>query len=393
MLIIQSCTTIMKPFAGSSKYDPEEIDQLSEGAKLLLERSKLADGVYGHDYHMHLVGNGRQYGTYVHPKKFKFWNLKEYLVLQSIRSASRVEDLEKVDVQYLARLIALIKYNPIKVKHQLLAFDHYYHEDGTKDLDKSEFYISNERVVELAKEFPDYFDATISVHPYRKDAIKELEKWGKQGIRFIKWLPNAHGMDPMSPLCDEYYKTMKKYNMVIISHVGAERTVSDEHQHLANPLRFRRPLDMGVKIVMAHCASLGDNKDIDDPDSSEPVSNFDLFMRLMKEKKYEGLLFADISATTFSNRIPKAITHILADKSIHHRLLNASDYPIPAINVVIQLGALVRHGLITEGERKYLKEIFNYNPLLFSFVLKRTLKTPGTNEGFPESVFMENKDL
>ena len=36
-------------------------------------------------------------------------------------------------------------------------------------------------------------------------------------------------------------------------------------------------------------------------------SNFDLFMRLMDEKRYEGLLFGEISATTQRNRLPRQL--------------------------------------------------------------------------------------
>jgi hypothetical protein len=40
-----------------------------------------------------------------------------------------------------------------------------------------------------------------------------------------------------------------------------------------------------------------------------------------------------------------------------------------------------------------LNEIYHYNPLLFDFVLKRTLKLPGTNKRLPPSVFMVNAQL
>jgi len=40
-----------------------------------------------------------------------------------------------------------------------------------------------------------------------------------------------------------------------------------------------------------------------------------------------------------------------------------------------------------------LKEIYDYNPLLFDFVLKRSLKLPGTTRSFPASIFMTNLAL
>ena len=44
-------------------------------------------------------------------------------------------------------------------------------------------------------------------------------------------------------------------------------------------------------------------------------------------------------------------------------------------------------------EAASLKEIYDYNPLLFDFVLKRRLRLPGTSRRFPATVFMTNSGL
>src|SRR6185295_3090714 len=106
--------------------------------------------------------------------------------------------------------------------------------------------------------------------------------------------------------------------------------------------------------------------------------NFDLFLRLMGEKRYEDLLFADISAMTQFNRSGVPLQTILAREDLHARLVNGSDYPLPAINVLIRTRSLVKQGYITTDERSSLNEIYHYNPLLFDFALKRTLKLPNT---------------
>jgi hypothetical protein len=74
-------------------------------------------------------------------------------------------------------------------------------------------------------------------------------------------------------------------------------------------------------------------------------------------------------------------------------LVNGSDYPLPAINVLIRTGALVKQGYITSEERVCLNEIYDYNPLLFDFVLKRAIKVPGTEQRLPASIFMTNPAL
>ena len=113
----------------------------------------------------------------------------------------------------------------------------------------------------------------------------------------------------------------------------------------------------------------------------------------MDEKRYEGLVFGEISAMTQFNRIGKPLQTILAREDLHKRLVNGSDYPLPAVNILIRTKPLVKHGYLTSAEGESLKEIYNYNPLLFDFVLKRTLKHPRTSKRFPASVFMVNPSL
>jgi hypothetical protein len=143
---------------------------------------------------------------------------------------------------------------------------------------------------------------------------------------------------------------------------------------------------------VAHCAGLGENEDLDDPERKR-IPNFDLFMRLMDDKRYEGLVFADISAMTQFNRIGKPLTTILSREDLQERLVNGSDYPLPAINVLIRTSPLVKQGYLTPEERLCLQEIYNYNPLLFDFALKRSMKLPGTQKRLPASVFMTNAAL
>jgi len=75
------------------------------------------------------------------------------------------------------------------------------------------------------------------------------------------------------------------------------------------------------------------------------------------------------------------------------RLVNGSDYPLPAVDILIWTRPLVKQGYINSSEGESLKEIYDYNPLLFDFVLKRTLKVPGTSNGFLAFVFMTNPSL
>ena len=133
----------------------------------------------------------------------------------------------------------------------------------------------------LPQRHPELFVPNISVNPYRPDAITELEKWAKRGARVVKWLPNAMGIDPSDPKCDPFYQKMKELDLILLSHGGEEKAVeAEEDQKLGNPLLLRRALDHGVKVIVAHCAGLGTNEDLDSKDREQraqfrSVSAFD----------------------------------------------------------------------------------------------------------------------
>jgi predicted TIM-barrel fold metal-dependent hydrolase len=302
-------------------------------------------------------------------------------------SSAGIEDERRGDAQFVERLASLVSNIANHGKHRILAFDKHYRRDGSVDLAKTEFYVPNEYVFELAGRHAEMFVPNISVNPYRPDAVLELEKWAMRGARIVKWLPNAMGINPADPQCDPFYEKMKALGLVLLSHGGEEKAVeAEEDQKLGNPLLLRRALDHGVKVIVAHCAGLGTNEDLDDKERKH-VDNFDLFMRLMDDKRYEGLVFGETSAMTQFNRAGRPLRTILEREDLHDRLVNGSDYPLPAVNMLIRMRPLVRRGYITADEGDSLKEIYQYNPLLFDFTLKRSLKHPETRRRLPASVF------
>lgn len=381
---------------GAFRHKPEELhESLSDKAADLVKRAfDNIDSERLIDHHTHVagIGNGTS-NSFVNPKMRTWAHPFHHLKFKVYLSAAGVEDLDQADRQLIQRLVNLVKHISHHGKHRLLAFDKNYLPDGTVNLSKTEFYVPNEYVFDLAEQYPDLFVPNISVNPYRPDALEELEKWARRGARVVKWLPNAMGIDPSDQRCDSFYQKMKQLDLILLSHGGEEKAVeAKEDQKLGNPLLLRRALDHGVKVIIAHCAGLGTNEDLDDPEK-RLVSNFDLFIRLMNEKRYEGLVFGDISAMTQFNRIGKPLTTILAREDLHERIVNGSDYPLPAINILIRTKSLVKYGYIDDEERSSLNEIYDYNPLLFDFVLKRAIRVPGSNKKLPPSAFMMNPAL
>jgi mannonate dehydratase len=264
----------------------------------------------------------------------------------------------------------------------LLAFDYFHDEQGNRVPEASAFYTPNTYAAELARKHPDRFEWIASIHPYRGDAIAALQTAAAQGARAVKWLPPAQGMDPASPQCDPFYEAAAELNIPILVHAGAEAAVHGGNtEDFGNPLRLRRPLEHGVRVIVAHCASLGSGPDLDSGPEGASVPSFELFSRMMDEARYEGLLYGEISAVTQINRVNNALEALLRRDDWHPRLLNGSDYPLPGILPLFSLRQLERSGYIRADEAETLSAIRNYNPLLFDFVLKRTLRVDGKSFG------------
>ena len=339
------------------------------------------------DVHVHALGLGQDGdGTSVNPEKLSAMHPFKRLETGLYLKATGVTDMASFDHDYLEILVARARAFPRPLKLYLLALDRAYQADGSPDPARTEFYVPNDYVFAAAGKHPDLIVPVVSIHPARKDALQELEACAAKGARLLKWLPNAQNIDPADPRYDAFYRRLRELGVGLLTHAGEEKAVAvKDAQALGNPLRLRRPLDLGVTVIVAHCASLGRNADLDHP--GQTAANFDLFLRLMDEPKYRGQLFGDLSAITQINRLPTPLQTLLARPDLDGRLLNGSDYPLPGINLVIWTRRLVAMKLITPGERRALNEIWQRNPLLFDFVLKRTLKDPKTGRRWPGSLF------
>lgn len=357
---------------------PRAVSALSPAAKQIVDDSfRGIDRSRVWDVHAHVVGMGvGGTGCLVSDAMQSHLRPLQRLRFDMFMAASGVRDLERADAEYVERLAELARLANADGRVLLMAFDAHVREDGTQDRSRSTFFVPDAYVASLARRNP-LFGFVASVHPYRRDAVERLEAAAAAGAVAVKWLPNAMGIDPMSKRCDAYYDALNRLQLVLMSHTGAEQAVhAEEAQELGNPLRLRRALDKGTRVVAAHCATLGSHRDLDAP-TGAPVPAFDLFLRLMARSEYRGLLFGDISATTLRNREPGPLRTLLSSVDLHPRLLHGSDYPVIAVDPVISLSQLRGRGLLDDGDVSPLREIFEANSLLFDFVLKRRLRVLG----------------
>lgn len=290
-----------------------------------------------------------------------------------------------IDRAYAARLKALADDYPPGARVLLLALDGFHDEAGRADPARTHVWVGNDYCAAVAEAAPERFLWAASIHPYRKDAVAELARVQARGARAVKWIPSAQGIDPASPKCDAFYDALAKAGPPLITHAGTERAAPGDDE-LGNPLKLRRALEHGVRVVVAHCASMGEGRDLDKGANGPAESNFNLFERLMDESRFAGKLFGDLSALTQRARagaLARVVERGATDWS--GRLLNGSDYPLPGIMPLFSTRGLADAGLIAGSAVEPLVRIRRHNPMLYDFVLKRLLRT--SNRFLPTNTF------
>lgn len=344
------------------------------------------------DCHVHLAGIGDGgSGIVVGPQLSSALHPLHYAQRLFYMNAGCAHEAPgKVDTAYIARLLNLCEAMPAGFKVMLFAFENFHDGQGAVHPEYSAFYVPNAWAASMAGEFPERFEWVASIHPYRKAAVDDLNAAISQGARAVKWLPAAMGMDPASTRCDAFYRVLAASGTPLIVHCGEEKAVKGgDSQAYGNPLRLRRALDAGVRVVVAHCASLGEDIDLDKGEHGPKRSSFELFLRLNGEERAEGRLYGDISAITQRNRKPAIIRQLLEREYLHERLLHGSDYPLPGVLPLTSLPALVRAGLLQADAVHDLEILREHNPLLFDLSLKRLLNWQG--HSFSPAVFQTRR--
>jgi mannonate dehydratase len=326
------------------------------------------------DTHVHLIGLGAGgTGCSVNPEMLDHLHPVKRFQFDVYMSGAGITDPATADADYVGRLLTLQRSRNPQGKLLLLAFDHYVSEDGTERPDLSPVYTPNDYAQRIADKH-EGFEACASIHPHRTDCVDRLDEVVASGARAIKWIPNAMGIDPASSRCDPFYRRMADLRLPLLTHGGKEYAVdASHHQEWGNPLRLRRALDAGVRVIVAHCASMGSFRDLDSGGERE-VTSFDLFMRLFTDPQYEANLLADISTLAHVHRGPRPLKELLKAPELHGRLLYGSDYPLPALRFLIVPGKLQLAGLLDDDDRRYCDRLFDVNPLLFDFAVARSLR-------------------
>ena len=252
------------------------------------------------DIHCHAAGIGAGgSGCQVGSRLRRSWKFKIYLRAFGVSVAELEQEGDQLVLHRIAGQLAASHSVDQAV---ILALDSVVDSSGRPLPEASELFIPNAFVAAGCRAHPNLLFGA-SVNPYRRDALDQLDAVTSGGAVLLKWLPSIQRIDPADRRFIPFYRRL---------------------------VELRLPLEEGVTVIAAHCASNGRN-------SSE--HNFARFLRLAAT--YPNL-HADISALTQINRLGH-LQKVLARPELHDRLHFGTDMPLPCTGLTspwFQLGRL-----------------------------------------------------
>ena len=233
----------------------------------------------------------------------------------------------------------------------VLAQDAVYRPSGSRDDAATHFYVSNDYVLQLARDCPKVWPGC-SINPIRRDAIAELERCQTAGCRLIKIHTAIQGVDPARREFDAFYRRAAELDVVLMFHTGYEHSCTVISQSFTDPGRLARALDHGGKIVAAHCGTCA----FFDPENY--YTNFVRMMELHDNLYGDTAIMASIIRWRSLWRLAEERPHVRA------RILHGSDYPFPPhrLPYVFRIGVFPpeRHNAFDLDLR--IKESFQFSP-------------------------------
>jgi predicted TIM-barrel fold metal-dependent hydrolase len=222
------------------------------------------------------------------------------------------------------RLVRTIDETPEIDAAVVLAFDAVYDAEGRADWANTHLYVTNDYAIELAARHRKVLFGA-SVHPYRKDAVAELERCVAAGAVLLKWLPVTQGIDPADKRCFPFYEALAHFKLPLLSHTGGEKSLPQLNDAVEDPMLLEPALRRGVTVIAAHCGTRSV------PFGRDYVPQF---MRLAREYEH---CYGDTSALNLPARW-HAYDAVLNDRVVRQKLIHGSDWPILSMPSPRQVG-------------------------------------------------------
>ncbi len=309
-------------FMSGCEFIRRKESDITDGQHRRNEQPSVRDKVI--DVHLHIGGIGNSSPCRM-SKKFLLSPAYLYMVVRSGISLDRLS--KDHDTALRATMIERLNNAPSVNYGVFLAFDSVYKENGEIDEENSNMVTPNNYVMDIARNNPKVLFGA-SVHPNRGSAKgrEELDRCIEGGAVLVKWIPNSQNFDPSNTNYKWFYKKLVDENLPLLCHTGPEHAVpveQSEFQELGDPRKLRLALDMGVKVIAAHCATSF---------FSWEKSYLDELSEMFDEREKRGWnLYADISAMCTLFRV--SIIDSVLKKIPHDRMVLGSDYPIPIDNM------------------------------------------------------------
>lgn len=264
------------------------------------------------DMHCHIAGIGAGgSGCFVSPKMRSNWRFNIYLRSFGVTRKEIEKNGDRLVADRISGSLAKSKYVSRAV---LLALDGVVGADGQLDTNRTEAYVPDEFVADMAARHTNLLFGA-SVNPYRADALTRLA-WAKtHGAVLVKWIPPLMEINPDDPKLIPFYQKMVELDLPLLSHTGREKSFSRADEELGDPQKLRLPLSLGVTVIAAHIAS---------SEKYQGERGPDRLARLMRE--YPNL-HADISALTQINK-PGCLKTALRKAEFSGRLVYGTDFPL-----------------------------------------------------------------
>jgi hypothetical protein len=263
------------------------------------------------DMHVHIVGNGS--GNTGCRLRISSWRRPMAMLMLrhvGLPLAALKGDLDRL---YAERLLELVRGSSLSAI-VILAQEQVYDDSGQALPDAGAFYVPNDYVLALAKRHPEFLPA-VSIHPVRADALEELERCLAGGAVMMKCLPNCQNINCNDRRFTAFWERMADAQLPLLAHTGGEHTLPVVRRDYSDPRTLTLPLECGVKVIAAHCAT---KSGLTDPEY------FGIFVEMTR--RFPNL-YGDNSAFT----VPIRGRHVLecAAGPLVERIVHGSDFPVP----------------------------------------------------------------
>lgn len=265
------------------------------------------------DVHVHLAGvPGDGQGFWISPTmrrslQFAFMRRVIGIDLRDPAAANRA---------FADRVVALAENSQELDGIGLLAMDGAYDAQGQLDPKRSHLVVPNEAVRALGLRCPRILPFA-SVNPARADALEALEAVAPWAVA-LKWLPPLQRFAPNEPRFGRFLDRVAELRLPVLAHAGPEHTFPGMVQRLGDVLMLEPLAQRGIPLIVAHCAT------------GSPFSpGRDHLKHFAKMAGEHACVHGDVSAFATPARA-RALARVLREPNLVGRLLQGSDWPVPA---------------------------------------------------------------